>query len=222
MPKVNSSDGLTDRQRRFCEEYLIDFNATQAAIRAGYSKKAARQAGTETLSNPAVQKYLAEKKQKIADRLGFRQEDTIRGLIRIARADIRDVLDFGEEEIELPAEHDAEGNETKPARTVKRNYVRLKESASLSDDAAFPITGVSIKRDGSVSLRFADKKGALDTLARHQDLVKEALEVELKGRTLVEGAPNERDIARQVALLLAKGAAAVAAEPAPRAQAKAK
>ena len=44
---------LTDKQRRFVEEYLVDLNATQAAIRAGYSKRTARQTGAENLSKPA-------------------------------------------------------------------------------------------------------------------------------------------------------------------------
>lgn len=210
MPK--GREELTEKQRRFCDEYLTHFNGTQAAIAAGYSKKTARAIATENLTKPVVQEYLSTKKQKIADKLGFKAEDTIRGLINIATADIRDVLDFGEEEIELPAERDKDGKPKAdaPPRIVKRNFVRLKDSKALDDKAAFPITGLTLKKDGSLSLRFADKKGALDTLARHQDLVKEALEVELKGRTLVEGAPSEREIARQVAVLLsrARGAGA--------------
>ena len=43
---------MTAKQKRFCDEYLIDLNATQAAIRAGYSKKAARQVGNENMSKP--------------------------------------------------------------------------------------------------------------------------------------------------------------------------
>ncbi len=46
---------LTDKQRVFIDEYLIDLNATQAAIRAGYSKDSAKQIGTENLSKPAIQ-----------------------------------------------------------------------------------------------------------------------------------------------------------------------
>ena len=52
---------LTDKQKRFCDEYLIDLNATQAAIRAGYSKKTARQTATENLSKPYIQKYIKER-----------------------------------------------------------------------------------------------------------------------------------------------------------------
>ena len=50
---------LTDKQKRFCEEYLIDLNATQAAIRAGYSPKTAEQTASRLLRNVNVQEYIA-------------------------------------------------------------------------------------------------------------------------------------------------------------------
>lgn len=58
---------MTAKQKRFCDEYLIDLNATQAAIRAGYSKKAARQVGNENMSKPYIKITLKNvcKKKKI-------------------------------------------------------------------------------------------------------------------------------------------------------------
>ena len=53
---------LTSRQQAFCEEYLIDLNALQAAIRAGYSEKTAKQIGSENLSKPDVAEYIAKLK----------------------------------------------------------------------------------------------------------------------------------------------------------------
>lgn len=63
---------LTAKQQRFCDEYLIDLNATQAAIRSGYSKKTAKQIGQENLTKPDIKEYIekrmAEKeKELIAD-----------------------------------------------------------------------------------------------------------------------------------------------------------
>lgn len=55
---------LTDKQKRFCDEYLIDTNATQAAIRAGYSEKTARQAGAENLSKPYIREYIDERMEE--------------------------------------------------------------------------------------------------------------------------------------------------------------
>lgn len=58
------TSNLTDKQKIFCEEYLIDLNATQSAIRAGYSEKTAKQIGTENLSKPVLAEYIAELKAK--------------------------------------------------------------------------------------------------------------------------------------------------------------
>lgn len=49
---------LTEKQKRFCEEYMIDLNATQAAIRAGYSKKSAYSIGQENLTKPVIKAYI--------------------------------------------------------------------------------------------------------------------------------------------------------------------
>ncbi|MCD7807940.1 MAG: terminase small subunit [Erysipelotrichaceae bacterium] len=56
---------LTVKQKRFCLEYLIDCNATQAAVRAGYSKKCAKQIGRENLTKPYLRKYIDEKLKEI-------------------------------------------------------------------------------------------------------------------------------------------------------------
>lgn len=53
------TEGLTDKQRRFCEEYLVDLNATQAAIRAGYSEDSAGHIGWENQRKPEIQAEIA-------------------------------------------------------------------------------------------------------------------------------------------------------------------
>lgn len=63
---------MTDKQKRFCDEYLIDCNATQAAIRAGYSPKTAYSIGEENLKKPELKTYIDERleqlhSEKIAD-----------------------------------------------------------------------------------------------------------------------------------------------------------
>ena len=57
---------MTDRQRKFADEYLIDCNATQAAIRAGYSEKTAYSIGDENLKKPEIKKYIDEQLEKIS------------------------------------------------------------------------------------------------------------------------------------------------------------
>ena len=81
------TDKLTAKQERFVEEYIVDLNATQAAIRAGYSEKTARQTGSENLSKPYIQEAIAEAKQNRSDRLQVTQDGVIKGLLREAQRD---------------------------------------------------------------------------------------------------------------------------------------
>lgn len=64
-----SGEGLTDKQRRFAEEYLLDSNATQAAIRAGYSAKTAEQQGSRLLSNVKVRAHVNGLQAKVSERV---------------------------------------------------------------------------------------------------------------------------------------------------------
>ena len=59
MAKATTNSTLTAKQQRFVEEYLIDLNATQAAVRAGYSRSSARQIGPENLSKPVIAAAIA-------------------------------------------------------------------------------------------------------------------------------------------------------------------
>jgi phage terminase small subunit len=71
---------LTDKQRLFCDEYLIDLNATQAAIRAGYSPKTADQQASRLLTNVKVQEYINGRQTKLADKLELDAEWVLRRL----------------------------------------------------------------------------------------------------------------------------------------------
>lgn len=62
---------LTPKQKRFVEEYVVDCNATQAAIRAGYSPKTAYSIGQENLKKPEVMKAIAEKQKKVSERTEY-------------------------------------------------------------------------------------------------------------------------------------------------------
>ncbi|MDP0328606.1 terminase small subunit [Glaesserella parasuis] len=74
---------LTDKQQRFVEEYLIDLNATQAAIRAGYSEDTAKEMGYENLTKPHIQKAIQEAQNKRAERVNVTQDDVLRGLLEV-------------------------------------------------------------------------------------------------------------------------------------------
>lgn len=75
---------FTDKQKRFIEEYLIDLNATQAAIRAGYSEDTAKEMGYENLTKPHIQEAIQEAQNKRSERTQITQDDVIRRLIEIA------------------------------------------------------------------------------------------------------------------------------------------
>jgi phage terminase small subunit len=75
---------LTDKQKRFCEEYLIDLNATQAAIRSGYSEKTAKEIGYEHLTKPHIAAYIEEKQKKLEKKTEITQEWVLNNLKKIA------------------------------------------------------------------------------------------------------------------------------------------
>ena len=76
---------LTPKQQRFVEEYLIDLNATQSAIRAGYSKKTAQEIGSENLSKPMVAKAIAEAQEKLSNKAQVTVEMVVQGLLNEAK-----------------------------------------------------------------------------------------------------------------------------------------
>ena len=77
------ADKLTPKQARFVEEYLVDLNATQAAIRAGYSEKTARQVASENLSKPYIQEAVAQAPRERSERTKVDQDWVIERLIAI-------------------------------------------------------------------------------------------------------------------------------------------
>jgi phage terminase small subunit len=85
-------DGLTHKQSRFVEEFLIDLNATQAAIRAGYSKKTAQAIGAENLTKPLIQKALADARAKLRAQLQVEREDLIRELLKMGMSNALDYM----------------------------------------------------------------------------------------------------------------------------------
>ncbi len=84
---------LTDKQALFVKEYLIDLNATQAAIRAGYSKKTANREGSRLLSKVDIQKAIQNAQKARNEKLNIDAQCVLRRLIEIDRLDIADILD---------------------------------------------------------------------------------------------------------------------------------
>ncbi|QLB59848.1 terminase small subunit [Acinetobacter indicus] len=76
---------LTPKQQRFVEEYLIDLNATQAAIRAGYSEKTAQEQSSRLLSNVMVQEAVQKAKNKLSKRTELTVDMVVQGLLKEAQ-----------------------------------------------------------------------------------------------------------------------------------------
>lgn len=78
---------LTPKQQRFCDEYLIDLNATQAAIRAGYSKKTARMIGQENLTKPIIRKRIDARLAEKESELIATQDEVLKYLTAVMRGE---------------------------------------------------------------------------------------------------------------------------------------
>lgn len=76
---------LTPKQQRFCEEYLIDLNATQAAIRSGYSKKTAYRTGADNLKKPQIKEYIAGRMAEKEAALIANQDEVLKYLTSVLR-----------------------------------------------------------------------------------------------------------------------------------------
>ena len=161
---------MTPKQSRFIDEYLIDLNATQAAIRAGYSAKTAYSAGERLLRNVEVQSALTERMKDREKRTEITQDMVLRELAKIGFADIRKAVKWGEG-ISVA---DAESGEL----TIS-NGISLVGSEQIDDDTAAAISEVSQTMQG-LKIKMHDKKGALVDIGRHLGMFKD--KVELTGK----------------------------------------
>lgn len=78
---------MTEKQKRFCDEYLIDLNATKSAIRAGYSSKTAYSIGDENLKKPEIKAYIEEKLEEIKSQNIADAKEVLEYLSRTMRCD---------------------------------------------------------------------------------------------------------------------------------------
>lgn len=144
---------LTEKQKKFIEEYLIDLNATQAAIRAGYSVKTADQQASRMLTNVKVQQAIAEKMAERSRRTGINQDRVLTELAKIAFVNADDVINAQD--------------------------ATTKEGASRDDLAA--IQSIKVKKNGEDGvereIKLADKLKALEMLGRHLGMWNDKLQV---------------------------------------------
>ena len=115
---------MTAKQRRFCDEYLIDLNATQAAIRAGYSKKTAYSIGVENLKKPVIKRYLDERMEEKDKELIADQDEVLKYLTSVLRGNSRSSVVV----VESTGDYCSEAREMKKAPDEKE---RLKAAELL-------------------------------------------------------------------------------------------
>ena len=87
-----NAEGLTRKQKKFCHEYLVDLNARQAAIRAGYSERSAKEIGKENLTKPNIAEYIAKLLDKSESENIATLEETLEfftTVMRDSEADVR-------------------------------------------------------------------------------------------------------------------------------------
>ncbi len=98
---------LTSKQQRFCQEYLIDLNATKAAIRAGYSKKTARSQGQRMLTNVDIQAAIQQRMDARALRVGLKADDVLNEVAKAAMTELTKPLTWDQKlrALELSMKH---------------------------------------------------------------------------------------------------------------------
>lgn len=143
---------MTKKQKRFVEEYLIDLNATQAAIRAGYSPHTAKDIGCENLAKPNIAAAISQAMAERSKRTGINQDRVLQELARIGFAKITDIVDPDTAKIR----------------------------ADASDDDLACIQSIKIKPSEfgtEREVKLYDKKSALVDLGKHLGLFKDKMEL---------------------------------------------
>lgn len=140
---------LTDKQQRFVEEYMVDLNATQAAIRAGYSRDTAAEIGFENLRKPQISEAIQKSKKELSEQTGVSAQRIIEEYAKIAFSDVRNIL------------------------TVDGG---LKDSSEWDDDAAGAVSSIKsfevTSAEGEIlgtnrEVKLYDKLRALEALGKH-------------------------------------------------------
>lgn len=163
---------LTEKQKRFVEEYLIDLNATQAAIRAGYSAQTAQEQSSRLLSNAMVQKEISQAMAERSKRTGVNQDRIVLELARIAFVNAADVIDSENATVKAGATAD----DTAAIQSVKVKVIPTKE-------------GEGVERE----IRLNDKLKALELLGKHLGMWNDKLDLNVNIPVVISGEDELED-----------------------------
>lgn len=168
---------LTAKQQRFADEYLVDLNGKQAAIRAGYSEKTAEAQASRLLSNVKVQHYIQKRKQDRVERTEITQDMVLYELASIAFSNAADYASVVEKEATLRTD---EGDEIplydKDGNPVMYRTVEPVLTADLTERQKRALSVIKKGRDG-FEIKPYDKLRALELLGKHIGMFQDKVEL---------------------------------------------
>lgn len=175
---------LNDKQAKFVAEYLIDLNATQAAIRAGYSPKTAEQQGSRLLSNAKVAAAVQAGQSRIAAKLEITAEMVAAELAKIGFANMADYIRIvgGEPVVDLTS--------------MSRQQAAAIQEVTVED--YMDGRGEDARDVRRVKFKLADKRAALVDLGKHLGMFREQIDVNVKTDLAAMIAARRRKIAEGV------------------------
>lgn len=191
---------LTPKQQRFVEEYLVDLNATKAAIRAGYSAKTAESQGSRLLSKAKIQDAVSKGRTKQTERTEINADWLLKRLAEEANADFADLYD----------EHGA----LKPVKDWPKVWRKGLISGLETEEIRVDGSAVTMARKVKVS----DRLKRLELIGRHIAVgafVDKHEHTGQGGTPLIPETVNDLEVARRVAFLLSKGVAQQDSKPTP-------
>lgn len=131
---------LTIKQQRFADEYIISGNATDAAIKAGYAKKAAYQQGAENLKKPHIREYIDKRLEEINDKSIAKQEEVLQYLTEVLRGKssateiVVEMVGDGTSEAKLIVKPPSEKERIKAAELLGKRYGSFTEKVEVGAD----------------------------------------------------------------------------------------
>jgi phage terminase small subunit len=180
---------LTAKQETFVREYLVDLNATQAAIRAGYAAKDADVQGPRLLGNVGIAAAIEKAMDERSARTEITADKVLAELAKIGFADIRRAVRWYSQTnvaaIDTDADMAALAGEGE-LRFAVANQVELVSSDEIDDETAAAISEIGQSSTGALKVKFHDKRAALVDIGRHLGMFKER--VELTGK---DGGPMQ-------------------------------
>lgn len=134
---------MNARQKRFCDEYLIDCNATQAAIRAGYSQKTAKSIGQENLTKPDLKAYIEEQLERLHNEKTADAQEVLEYLTAVMRGQHREqTLQLVGDGVQTITDIDVSAKERlKAAELIGKRYGMFKDNLDVGGSIPVVISG---------------------------------------------------------------------------------